>query len=119
MGESCLEPFQDAQDCLLLTLADAADGDLFELGPDLLDLGAQGSTGSGGFDEECALVTGDGGAPDEPGLLEAPDRSGHGGCVGVDQADEVGLALGTEFPQVHHNQFLTRVPPDPTTQIAG
>ena len=28
MGESCLEPFQDAQDCLLLTLADAADGEL-------------------------------------------------------------------------------------------
>jgi hypothetical protein len=29
MGESCLESFQDAQDRLPLTLAVAADGDLF------------------------------------------------------------------------------------------
>jgi hypothetical protein len=55
MGESCLDSFQDAQDCLPLTLADTADGDLFELGTDLLQLGAQGSTGSGGFDRERAL----------------------------------------------------------------
>jgi hypothetical protein len=87
MGESCLESFQDAQDCLLLTLADAADRDLFELGPDLLDLGAQGATRGGGFDQERALITGKGlhRHSDElrdlraHGLASHPDRLGSAG----------------------------------------
>lgn len=97
-GESCLQSFKDAKDGLLLTHVYAADGDLFELGPDLFDLGAQGPTGSGGLDEGCALVVSQGHAPHEPSMLEASDGAGHGGGVGVEQADEVGLALRTQFP---------------------
>jgi hypothetical protein len=56
MGESCLESFQDAQDCLPLTLADAADRDLFELGPDLLDLGARARLAAVGSIRNARLI---------------------------------------------------------------
>jgi hypothetical protein len=57
-------------------------------------------------------------APHEAGVLQASDHPGHRGRVGVHEADEVGLALETQFPQAHHHRLLTKVKTDAAQQIA-
>lgn len=108
---------QDLGSGSLLGSAEIADGEVFELVPNLLNLCAQRLTRKRGFDQRGAPVGGIHRPAHEAGQFEPSDRSRHGGRIGVQDADQVNLALGASIPQMHHEQFLPRMQPSAPEQL--
>jgi hypothetical protein len=97
------------QQLALLCRTQLTGGVILEFGPQSFDAVAQRQPGWCRFDEGYPTVVGIREAAHETGSLNTLYGARHRGRVGVEHGREVGLPLWPCIPQVHEQQFVSRM----------
>ncbi|MCU1694233.1 MAG: hypothetical protein JWR34_296 [Mycobacterium sp.] len=109
LGQTRFQGLQPPQQLALLRRTQLADGVILEFGPQSFDAVAQRQPGGRRFDEGYPTVAGIRPAAHETGSLNTLYGSRHRRRVGVEHGREVCLPLRSCIPQVHEQQFVSRM----------